>query len=1226
MTSNEFDSEFFERKLLALKDSQDSIQSLSAWCLERRQHHKKIVATWLQVLKKVKVEHRLTLFYLANDVIQYSKRKNFEFVESWGTTLQRATTMVRDEKVKHRILRIFKIWDQRQVYDEEFLTDLSGLIQAAPKKKAEPQPVVPEEFQAALLISTMRSCSTLEQATDARLRDLRESNVDIDNAEELCASLKDRRHVEDAEKEVEVAVRNVENYVRALEAEIRERTQVLELLEQADQFYETQRGEVKIVTNAYRNFGSRVKHLKKKLDELLPMLTSPIPSPDINAPSPSPDSDIDLPGEELQLSSQKSAIIEIAPPIMYGSYNPDYEPSTAGLLNQTGDFTPNFSSFMDGNMDFDMRNVFSESSMTPNTNQIEVINSSGREKNEDFSISSFLKTVLPTAEGPMDAGDIPGLGDALDSSQGDISHGDYNISHIPGTPINKRLTNNLSNVNNHHMLHSTPIAMRTLSGESHTSSPYSSQNSQNNILTFDGNLNSANPLPPPPLPPPIFLDDENCYNKLPSKFPTWTSNEVSKEPPNWDEKVKNSMNPTWQDGEEGDEEKEKNAWGDTNNRGWNLHSDNIWASNARDNDILLETPESPPIYEKAGFRDPVEYNDSQPQEPLLSSVGDVDHRVIPLPMLGTQLPYRLMKGDVDHRNLISLTGSPANQSTTNDSSPVSHSHNTLWSSTDQDYRQVQAGDNVESVDMELSDDENEVKQKGRGVLVDVRTQDRNMRPPPPVPETSHHMDMDMRMIPLPGGCGPQDVHNIHQAPPPPPPPLPSQQFHHRSADFQQNNPIEFRQNEGNFQSEGHPPFNAIREDFPSNLQNFPSNRENFTSLQQNFGPNTQNFPPNVQNFSQNLLNFHQDFHTGHDFDYRDNQHERWNKDESNSHGRFSQYDQQRDNLHRSDRVDRGGGGRGRGNRGNRRDKFPDDHSKKNSRRQRSHDHVQISSPVVLQNNNPVLIETTNGETKTGQKEFTENQEARKQDFSLPNNRLSEENQQSANSGNINSNVKNSNQSTGSKNSSLIAADSKTPEHKGNVKESEKNKSAGNSETPKQLSEQLEALMKSSKNSPQPSKRSSINLADSHKSVESTSKNFVQVINGPLLSTPNGPPLGPSIPQASPVPPSLTCPLGPPCIPGIPELHPVVVFDYETPNASPMFRPRMRGVPPTSPFAPWRGGMPPHRGRPGFRGGPRLPWPNNSPRGPTANSFSPRKRGSSTQFRGGTFRGRGRGSW
>ena len=52
MVSNDFDVEQFERRLQSLKDSQESIQSLSAWCLERRPHHKKIVATWLQVLKK----------------------------------------------------------------------------------------------------------------------------------------------------------------------------------------------------------------------------------------------------------------------------------------------------------------------------------------------------------------------------------------------------------------------------------------------------------------------------------------------------------------------------------------------------------------------------------------------------------------------------------------------------------------------------------------------------------------------------------------------------------------------------------------------------------------------------------------------------------------------------------------------------------------------------------------------------------------------------------------------------------------------------------------------------------------------------------------------------------------------------------------------------------------------------------------------------------------------
>lgn len=43
----------------------------------------------------VKVEQRVTLFYLANDVIQYSKRRNYPFVESWATALQKATPLVR---------------------------------------------------------------------------------------------------------------------------------------------------------------------------------------------------------------------------------------------------------------------------------------------------------------------------------------------------------------------------------------------------------------------------------------------------------------------------------------------------------------------------------------------------------------------------------------------------------------------------------------------------------------------------------------------------------------------------------------------------------------------------------------------------------------------------------------------------------------------------------------------------------------------------------------------------------------------------------------------------------------------------------------------------------------------------------------------------------------------------------------------------------------------------
>lgn len=99
-----------------------------------------------------------------------------------------------------------------------------------------------------------------------------------------------------------------------------------------------------------------MKNLKKKLDELLPTLVSPLPSPDVNAPSPSPDSDIELPGDEVQ-ATNPSGIIDVAPPTLYGSYTHEYIPVSASEMtqaNESADFTNNFpSSFMGGNMDFD---------------------------------------------------------------------------------------------------------------------------------------------------------------------------------------------------------------------------------------------------------------------------------------------------------------------------------------------------------------------------------------------------------------------------------------------------------------------------------------------------------------------------------------------------------------------------------------------------------------------------------------------------------------------------------------------------------------------------------------------------------------------------------------------------------------------------------------------------------------------------------------------------------
>lgn len=90
----------------------------------------------------------------------------------------------------------------------------------------------------------------------------------------------------------------LEMYIKVLTSEIRARTSLITVLDQSDAFYHNQRGEVKVVANAYRNFGNRIKTMKRKLEELAKSLPSPIPSPDINAPSPGPDNDLVLPGEK----------------------------------------------------------------------------------------------------------------------------------------------------------------------------------------------------------------------------------------------------------------------------------------------------------------------------------------------------------------------------------------------------------------------------------------------------------------------------------------------------------------------------------------------------------------------------------------------------------------------------------------------------------------------------------------------------------------------------------------------------------------------------------------------------------------------------------------------------------------------------------------------------------------------------------------------------------------
>lgn len=147
-----------EKKLEDLNGSQQSIETLSLWLIHHRKHHKKVAQIWLQVLEKQKhPEKKLILMYLANDVIQNSKRKGPEFSLSFIDPLEAALQHIfnqhgKDSKLLQRVERIVGIWKQRRIYSDEVFGRLEKTIRTINgngtrekiQRKEKPSPPSPE--------------------------------------------------------------------------------------------------------------------------------------------------------------------------------------------------------------------------------------------------------------------------------------------------------------------------------------------------------------------------------------------------------------------------------------------------------------------------------------------------------------------------------------------------------------------------------------------------------------------------------------------------------------------------------------------------------------------------------------------------------------------------------------------------------------------------------------------------------------------------------------------------------------------------------------------------------------------------------------------------------------------------------------------------------------------------------------------------------------------------
>ncbi|GFT44189.1 regulation of nuclear pre-mRNA domain-containing protein 2 [Nephila pilipes] len=291
-----------EKKFQGATNTQDSIQTLSLWLLHHKTHHQKIVAAWMKVLQKAKIHHRLTLFHLANDVVQNSKRKGFLlFVNSFAEVLKEATLLVRDEHIRPAVLRVFNIWEQRNVYSPEFIADLRAILANSKVPATAPSKLL-ADFKPEMVIKKLRSVLKTELEVNTKKSSINLSKLNATDAE-IVQQLKDRTHGQQFKRDFDKSVKQLEELIESLNHELAERNELILLLEQSEIYYDTQRGEAKVVANAYKNFDSRVKTLHKKLLELISTLPSPLPSPSVDAPSPTTSDhelELNLPSDNKQ--------------------------------------------------------------------------------------------------------------------------------------------------------------------------------------------------------------------------------------------------------------------------------------------------------------------------------------------------------------------------------------------------------------------------------------------------------------------------------------------------------------------------------------------------------------------------------------------------------------------------------------------------------------------------------------------------------------------------------------------------------------------------------------------------------------------------------------------------------------------------------------------------------------------------------------------------------------
>uniref|UniRef100_A0A0D3DB51 CID domain-containing protein n=2 Tax=Brassica oleracea var. oleracea TaxID=109376 RepID=A0A0D3DB51_BRAOL len=160
-----FNAQILVEKLSKLNNSQASIETLSHWCIFHMNKAKHVVETWGRQFHCSPREQRLAYLYLANDILQNSRRKGSEFVGEFWKVLPDALRDVienGDDFGRKAARRLVNIWEERKVFGSHGQILKEEILGKQPENGARNGALVPLKLKQANGIPLERVVSSVE--------------------------------------------------------------------------------------------------------------------------------------------------------------------------------------------------------------------------------------------------------------------------------------------------------------------------------------------------------------------------------------------------------------------------------------------------------------------------------------------------------------------------------------------------------------------------------------------------------------------------------------------------------------------------------------------------------------------------------------------------------------------------------------------------------------------------------------------------------------------------------------------------------------------------------------------------------------------------------------------------------------------------------------------------------------------------------------------------------